>query len=56
MILNKEQHGEFEKVVRPLIKWLNDNCHPHITVIVDCGRAEILEGVTAFTTDDYIKD
>ena len=50
------QECELETVSRPLIKWLNDNCHPHIKVIVDTNRAELVEGIFAFRTDDYIKD
>ncbi|MCK4821699.1 hypothetical protein KA005_38390 [bacterium] len=56
MILSEEQRKEFEKTVRPLIKWLNNNCHPHVTVIVDCSHAELTEGVNSFRTEDYWKD
>lgn len=56
MILNEEQRKKFEEVSRPLIKFLNTLSHPHITVIVDCGRAELSEGVNQFVTEDYIKD
>jgi hypothetical protein len=56
MILNKEQMENFEMVTRPVIKWLNDNCHPHVVAIVDCGRAELAEGIYSFPTTDYIKD
>lgn len=56
MILSEEQREEFEKVARPLIKWLNDNCHPHVTVIADCSHAELSEGVNSFRTEDYWKD
>ena len=56
MILNEDQKKEFEKAVRPLIKWLNDNCHPHVTVVADCSHAELSEGVNSFATEDYIKD
>jgi len=56
MILNEEQRKEFEQVVRPLIKWLNDNYHPHVTVVADCSSAELSEGVNSFVTEDYWKD
>jgi len=29
----------------PLMQWLNDNCHPHCTVIVDSERIELVEGL-----------
>lgn len=54
--MNKEQREEFEKLARPLIKWLNDNSHPHTTIIITPTSAEVLEGVCAFPTNDYIKD
>ena len=56
MILTKEQIKELEEVSRPLIKWLNDNCHPHVTAIVDPGRVELTEGVASISITDYIKD
>lgn len=56
MILSESKRIEFEEAVRPLIKWLNDNCHPHVHVVVDNTRAELAEGVCSFRTEDYWKD
>ena len=56
MILNKEQQKEFEKASRPLMKFLGDNFHPHVKVIVGYSKSEFLEDITAFVTADYIKD
>ena len=57
MILNEQQRKEFEAVTRPVIQWLNENCHPHVSVVVEPARAELLEGgVCAYPTNDYIKD
>lgn len=56
MILSDDQRKEFEELARPLIKFLNDNFHPHVSVAVDTGRAELLEGKCSFVTEDYIKD
>jgi len=56
MTLDNEKRAEFEAVVRPVIKWLNDNCHPHVIVVVDPGSAELSEGVNRFATEDYWKD
>jgi len=30
--------------------------HPHVKVIIDNGRAEILEGSAMVVTEDYIPD
>ena len=35
---------EFEDVVRPVIKYLCEKHHPHVTVIVSPTNAELLEG------------
>ena len=45
MLLTKEQLASFKEASRPLMKWLNENCHQHTAVIVDCGSAELYEGV-----------
>ena len=36
--------SEFKKAAEPLIKYLQNNWHPHVKVIVDCESAELLEG------------
>ena len=56
MILNEQQRKEFEEVTRPVMKWLNDNCHPHVSVVVAPTSAELSEGVVAVRTNDYIHD
>lgn len=55
-MLTEAQKNEFEEVTRPVIKWLNDNCHPHHNVIVSPTHAELSEGVCAVSTHDYVKD
>lgn len=56
MILSEQQQTEFEAATRPLVKWLNENCHPHVTAIIDPGRAELVEGVFSTPITDYIRD
>lgn len=56
MTIIEEQHREFEELTRPLMKWLNENCHPHVTVIVSTTSAELTEGVCAIHTNDYVRD
>ena len=46
---------KFEKLSRPLIKFLCDNYHPHTQITIDCNHAELSEGLIGFSTDDYIK-
>lgn len=43
-IISNEKHREFEALVKPLMRWLWENHHPHITVVLDSHHAEVLEG------------
>jgi len=57
MILNEEEKKKFEKVVRPVMKYLGQNkFHPHMKIIIDYGRAEFVEGKVSFVTEDYVLD
>ena len=57
MVMNEAQRAEFEVLTRPLMKWLNENCHPHVTAIVEPTCAELQEGVLSTGQIlDYVKD
>ena len=56
MIATDEQIKEMEKLARPLIKFLNDNFHPHVSITVDPGSAELKEHSCRVVVDDYIQD
>jgi hypothetical protein len=56
MILNDKQRADFHEAVKPLLQFLNENCYPHCSVIVEIGRAELLEGCAAIVDESYIKD
>jgi len=45
MNINEEQRKSFEEAAKPMIQWLNEHCHPHVSVNVDCTSAELSEGV-----------
>jgi len=51
-----ERNEEFEKLARPLIKFLNDNYNPHASIYIKSMNAELSTGEMAFTTEDYLKD
>lgn len=53
MILNKEK---FDEVVKPVIKYLNDNYNPHNIIIITADSAELLSGEHYLRTDEFIKD
>lgn len=56
MTMTEKQRQEFEDVTRPVIVWLNANCHPHVTVVIEPTSAELSEGIVAYTTHDYLRD
>ena len=43
MTLTEQQRKEFEAVTRPVIEWLNNNCHPHVSAVIEPTRAELLK-------------
>jgi len=54
--LNENPSGDsFEDAARPLIKYLCENHNPHTSVIVTSLDAELLGGIKAFKTKEYIK-
>lgn len=56
-MLTDQQRAEFETLSRQLIKWLNDNCHPHHTIIITPTNAELLEGsCSTGQVLDYLHD
>lgn len=56
MILTPEQQEEFRLICNPLLFWLNENCHPHVSVIIDGTSAELVEGICTSRTDQFVKD
>jgi hypothetical protein len=42
----EQQYRELEKLTKPLMQWLADNCHPHVKAIVDSENMELMEGIT----------
>jgi hypothetical protein len=46
----------FEDAVKPLMKWLCENRHPHTTAIVTGNLAELVEGLESVKTDEFIVD
>jgi hypothetical protein len=51
-----EKSDEFKKACKPLMKYLSENHHPHVKVIVDCNTAEMVEGMKFFESNEFILD
>jgi hypothetical protein len=56
MILTKEQIETLKEASKPLMKFLAENFHPHVKVIVDSTDAEFLEASARIINDEFIKD
>ena len=58
MILSSKQREELKKVVKPVMKYLGNPkiFHPHIKIIIENGRAELVEGIASVVIEDYIPD
>lgn len=55
--MKAEKIKQFEELVRPVIKWLCENEHPHVKVIITPTGAELLEGpIGTGLIEDYIQD
>ncbi len=46
MKLTPDQQAQLEALVRPLQEWMNANCHPHVTALVDSENMELVEGIS----------
>ncbi len=59
VVLNEitQEVKDFEELVRPVIQYLCENFHPHVTVIITPTYAELLEGkMGTGKITDYICD
>jgi hypothetical protein len=53
----RKENEAFKQAALPLIKYLCENHHPHVTVIVTPTNAELLEGLhSTGPVLDYIPD
>lgn len=54
-LLQKERN-EFEELVKPLMKWMAENLHPHTKIIIESNSAVLVEGILAVSTNEFIVD
>lgn len=50
----EELRKKFEELSRPLIDFINENYHPHATIIIDSTHAELLEGLIGFANQKEV--
>ena len=56
MTITEQQRKEMLEAAKSLIKWMNENCHPHCTAHVDQNTVELTEGIATDRTDEYLHD
>lgn len=44
------------EAAKPLMKWLNENCHPNCQIQVDINSVSLVEGVAVQVTNEFVKD
>jgi hypothetical protein len=54
--LLETKQNAFLESAKPLMKYLCENHHPHVSVIIDGTSAELSEGLMTIKCDDYIVD
>jgi hypothetical protein len=51
-----DENNEFVKLAEPVMKYLCENYHPHVTIIITGNSAELVEGLECHRTNKFIKD
>jgi len=54
--MTEEKRKEFEEITKPIMKWLNDNFHPHAQINITTTHCEMLFGEASYTTDEFVQD
>ena len=54
--MNQKQKLDFEEKAKGLMKWLCENGHPHMTVVITPTSAELLEGAIGIESNEFVKD
>jgi len=51
-----KERKEFGEVTKPVIKWLDENCHPHVMVVIDPTSAVLCECEMSVITKEFLRD
>jgi hypothetical protein len=52
----KQRSMKFEEAVRPLIKYMAENHHPHTVLLIDSTTAHLYEDQMVIYTKEYLVD
>ena len=54
--MDNKQIELLNELAKPLVKYLNDNHHPHTKIILECDGFELVEGIVSRKITEFIKD
>jgi len=54
MILQKKQREEMLEAAKPLMAWMDRNCHPHCVARVGQIHIELLEGIATNRLEENV--
>lgn len=52
----EKERQELLEAAKPLIKYLNENYHPHVMAVVDLTTVQVFECIMVNSTEEYIED
>lgn len=53
---SEEKINSFNEAAKPLIKWICENCNPHVTALVDPTSAILMSSDICYNTEEFLKD
>lgn len=53
---SERQYEQFKEICKPLVKYLCENYHPHVTIIITPTGAEMVEGLMSTKIEEYLVD
>jgi hypothetical protein len=56
MKTQEQKAEEFNELVKPVMKWMAENLHPHTKIIIESNNAELVEGCMNVNTNEYLID
>lgn len=46
------ERSELESLLKPIMKWMENKCHPHSKIIITLHNAELMRGIEGFVKND----
>ena len=54
--MDELQKEQFEEKAKDMMKWLCENGHPHMSIVITPTTAELAEGVIGITSSEFVVD